>query len=77
MDSAASFSWQQLTMTELQQLSHTLTHQTLPAYNISASTAQKTPILCCYAIVAVDTGLFVEPLLGNGCCIVAYLVAVA
>jgi hypothetical protein len=77
MDSATSFSQQQLTTTELQQLSHSLTHQTCPAYNILALTAQKTPFLYCCAIVAVETVLFVEPLLCNGCCIVAYLAVVA
>jgi hypothetical protein len=53
--SATSFSKQQLTMTELQQSSNSLTNSpanslqqlTGPAYNLSAWTAQKTPFLCC------------------------------
>jgi hypothetical protein len=79
--SATSFSQQQLTITEPQLLSDSLTHQptplTCPAYNISAQTAQKTPFLCCNSIVAMQTCLFAKPLLSNSCCILAYLVVVA
>jgi hypothetical protein len=48
-----------------------------PAYNISAQTAQKTPLLCYSAIVAVETCLFVEPLLSNSCHIVDYFAVIA
>jgi hypothetical protein len=48
-----------------------------PAYNISVRTAYKTPFLCCSKIVAVETCLFAEPLLGNSWCIVRYFAAVS
>jgi hypothetical protein len=62
----------------IQFTNHYRTHQptysswTCLAYNIPAQTAQKTPFLCCSAVVAVETSLFAEPLIGSGCCIVAY-----
>jgi hypothetical protein len=45
--------------------------------NISTPTAQKTPFLCWSRIVALERILFAEPLLSNGCCIVAYFAVVA
>jgi hypothetical protein len=45
---------------------------TYPIYNVSTRTAQKTLVLCCSAIVAVEIYLFVDPLLSEGCRIVAY-----
>jgi hypothetical protein len=81
--SATSFSQQQFTTPEPQSLSNLQTNRltgsalTCPAYNISARTTQKTPLLCCSAIAAVETCLFVEPLLSNTCCIVGYFEVVA
>jgi hypothetical protein len=51
---------------------------TSPGYNISAQTTQKTslPSLLCFLVI-METCLFVEPLLSNGCCIVACFVTVA
>jgi hypothetical protein len=49
-------------------------------YNISARTAQKTPLLCCSIIVAMELFcpfLLSEPLLSNGCFIAAYFVVAA
>jgi hypothetical protein len=48
-----------------QRLSNSFLLLTSPAYIISARTAQKTPFFCCSTIVAVETGLFTEPLLSN------------
>jgi hypothetical protein len=45
---------------------------TCTAYEISARTARKIPLLCCSAIVAVETCLFPEPLLSS-CCSVVFL----
>jgi hypothetical protein len=63
-------------------LINSLTHQPTtdtvlarPTCNISAP--QKTPFLCCSAIVAVETCLFAEPLLTIGCCIIAYFAVIA
>jgi hypothetical protein len=50
---------------------------TCPAYNISTCASQETPFRCCSVIVAVETCLFAQPLLSNGCGIVAYFAAVA
>jgi hypothetical protein len=50
---------------------------TCSAYNISARTAKRTPFLCCSPVSSVETRLFAEPLLSNGCCIVAYFAVVA
>jgi hypothetical protein len=47
--STSSFSQQQLSNTEPQRLSHSLT---CPAYITSTRTAQKTPSLCCCLLVA-------------------------
>jgi hypothetical protein len=44
---------------------------------ISARTAQKTLFLCCNASVDLETWLFAEPLLSNGCCVVANFSVVA
>jgi hypothetical protein len=45
--------------------------------NIYERTAKKTAFFCCNEIVAEETWLFVEPLLTNSCCIVAYFAVVA
>jgi hypothetical protein len=37
----------------------------------------ETPFLCCSAVVAVETCLFAELLLSDGCYVVAYLAVVA
>jgi hypothetical protein len=47
-----------------------------PAYNISARTTQKIPFHYCCAVVAVETCLFVKPLLNSGCCTAAYFAVV-
>jgi hypothetical protein len=81
--SAPSFSQQQLTTTESQQLFNSLTEQlshsatNYSAYDISVRTAQKTPFHYCRAIVAVKTFFFMKPLLSNACCMVVSFAVVA
>jgi hypothetical protein len=41
-------------------------------YNISTRTSQKTPFLCC--AIAMETSLFAEPLLSNGCYLSLWIV---
>jgi hypothetical protein len=49
------------------------TRSNCPAYNISAQTAQKTPVPCCCIQLLPWKHLFAKPLLSNGCCIFACL----
>jgi hypothetical protein len=54
-----------------------ITLSNCPAANISARTAQKTPLLLLFLYFAVQTCLSAKLLLSNDCCIFAYLAVVA
>jgi hypothetical protein len=76
--SATSFWQQQLTVTEPQKFSNWIQLLTGPSYNISTRTTYKTslPLLLC-SLIAMETCLFAEPLVSNGCCIVVCFMVVA